>query len=125
MNNDALLSALYACLSERGAIGHIDIELFRRAYSAWRLIPIAKDGKIQGIGLMLDNAMHLEIIDKADAKSVLRRAIRAMLRPAIATWGFAKTTVQADNAEALEFCKRLGFKPVREDRGFIYLTCGD
>lgn len=83
--------------------------------------PIFDGGELIAVAMIKDNEVH--IASNRKPKGSARAAVRSILVPIIEQYGFAKTSVIADNAAGLAFCRRLGFVVEREEGALVHLTC--
>lgn len=86
----------------------------------YQLEPIYDDDELIAAVMIKDNEVH--IASKRKPKGSPRAVVRRILVPIINRWGYARTTVMADNAAGLAFCRRLGFVVEREEGSIIHLT---
>jgi RimJ/RimL family protein N-acetyltransferase len=87
----------------------------------WSVVPLHEDGQIIGGVLIKENELHVGYGEKPRAS--IRPYIKEILGGVIGKYGFAMTTVQADNPAGLRFCERLGFVKLGEENGTIRLRC--
>ena len=96
-------------------------EQFKDALKDWAFIPLTENGEVIGAVMQKGNELHIGYGKKA--KSSILRHIRKPLRDAITNYGFAETSVMANNPAGLKFCKRLNFVEIGRDSGRILLRC--
>lgn len=87
----------------------------RRQYEEWLAAtegysahPIDYMGNVIGAVLCRGAEIHLSAWQRP--RGSMRKLVRQVLQESIDRWGYATTTVMADNPAGLEFCRRLGFE---------------
>ena len=97
------------------------LEEFVQMLRLWSVVPLHEDGQVIGGVLIKENELHVGYGEKPRAS--IRPYIKEILGGVIGKYGFAMTTVQADNPAGLRFCERLGFVKLGEENGTIRLRC--
>jgi hypothetical protein len=97
------------------------LEEFVQMLRLWSVVPLHEDGQVIGGVLVKENELHVGYGEKPRAS--IRPYIKEILGGVIGKYGFAMTTVQADNPAGLRFCERLGFVKLGEENGTIRLRC--
>ena len=97
------------------------LEEFVQMLRLWSVVPLHEDGQVIGGVWVKENELHVGYGEKPRAS--IRPYIKEILGGVIGKYGFAMTTVQADNPAGLRFCERLGFVKLGEENGTIRLRC--
>jgi hypothetical protein len=95
-------------------------EVFAEALKDWDVIPLTECGKIIGGVLVKGNELHVGCAQRPRSSPI--KYVR-LLKSIIDKYGYAVTSVQADNSIGLRFCLRLGFVKLSEANGMIQLRC--
>jgi len=112
------LHMIYKSVEHRLPIG---FEEFSNAVSDWEVMPLTQNGKLIGGVITKENEIHVGYAEKP--KASIRANIKETLIPLIKKHGFVVTSVQKDNINGLNFCKRLGFVETGRDSDKISLRC--
>jgi hypothetical protein len=115
---DTAIKLVYKSVKGRAPFA---LEDFVQMLRTWAVIPLYENGQIIGGVLAKDNELHVGCGEKPKASA--RSYIKEILGGVIDKYGFAVTTVQADNSAGLRFCERLGFVKLGEEGGTIRLRC--
>ena len=114
----ATLKLVYKSVKGRAPFA---LEEFVQILSTWEVVPLYENGQIIGGVLAKENELHVGYGEKP--KASIRLHIKKTLGAILDKYGFAVTTVQADNLAGLRFCERLGFVKLGEENGTIRLRC--
>lgn len=88
----------------------------------WEPVPLTWCGRTVAVALVNGPEIHFETLEDGAAGAV-RALERHVVRPTVQVYGFASTTVMADNPGGLAFCRRMGFEGEEETPdGQIRLT---
>lgn len=109
---------VYESVKHRISMGLVE---YIEALKDWTVTPLTENGEVIGGVLSKGNEVHVGLGKKL--KSSARRYIRGCLNKTLDNYGFALTSVQAQNSGGLRFCQRLGFVQVGEANGVILLRC--
>jgi hypothetical protein len=115
---DAAIKLVYKSVRGRAPFA---LEEFVQMLRLWSVVPLHEDGQVIGGVLIKENELHVGYGEKP--KASIRPYIKEILGGVIGKYGFAMTTVQADNPAGLRFCERLGFVKLGEENGTIRLRC--
>ncbi len=115
---DAAIKSVYKSVRGRAPFA---LEDFVQMLRLWEVVPLYENGRVIGGVLSKDNELHVGYGEKPRAS--IRPYIKEILGGVIGKYGFAVTTVQADNPAGLRFCERLGFVKLSEENGTIRLRC--
>ena len=115
---DRALIMIYESVKHRLSMG---FEQYAEAVKDYDIVPVTKAGKVIGGVMLKGNEIHVGLGERA--KASVRWYIRECLNRTLDKYGFALTSVQAQNSVGLRFCQRLGFTKVGEDNGTILLRC--
>lgn len=115
--NRALIM-IYESVKHRLSIG---FEQYAEAVKDYDIVPMIESGKVIGGVMLKGNEIHVGLGERI--KTSARRYIRECLNRTLDKYGFALTSVQAQNSVGLRFCQRLGFTKVGEANGTILLRC--
>ena len=115
---DATLKLVYKSVKGRAPFA---LEEFVQILSTWEVVPLYENGQIIGGVLAKENELHVGYGEKP--KASIRPYVKKILGGVLNKYGFAMTTVQADNLAGLRFCERLGFVKLGEENGTIRLRC--
>jgi len=115
---DAAIKLVYKSVRGRAPFA---LEEFVQMLRLWSVVPLHEDGQVIGGVLIKENELHVGYGEKPRAS--IRPYIKEILGGVIGKYGFAMTTVQADNSAGLRFCERLGFVKLDEENGTIQLRC--
>jgi hypothetical protein len=115
---DAAIKLVYKSVRGRAPFA---LEEFVQMLRLWSVVPLHEDGQVIGGVLIKENELHVGYGEKPRAS--IRPYIKEILGGVIGKYGFAMTTVQADNPAGLRFCERLGFVKLSEENGTIRLRC--
>ena len=115
---DEAIKMVYKSIKGRAPF---DLQSFVEMLRTWDVIPLLEGGKVIGGVLSKGNELHVGYGEKP--KASIRRYVKEILNQTIDKYGFAITTVQAQNSAGLRFCKRLGFVEVGENHGAYMLRC--
>jgi hypothetical protein len=115
---DRALLMVYESVKHRLTVGLVE---YIEAVKDWEVIPLTESGRVIGGVLVKDNEIHVGYGVKPIG--CIRAYIRAILGGVIDKYGFAITTVQAENLVGLRFCERLGFVKLSANDGKILLRC--
>ena len=114
----ATLKLVYKSVKGRAPFA---LEEFVQILSTWEVVPLYENGQIIGGVLTKENELHVGYGEKP--KASIRPYVKKILGGVLNKYGFAMTTVQADNLAGLRFCERLGFVKYGEEGGTIRLRC--
>jgi hypothetical protein len=109
---------VYESVKHRLNIGVVE---YIEAVKDWNVLPLTEQGRVIGGVLLKENELHVGYGKKP--KASIRSYIKEILGGVIDEYGFAVTTVMADNPTGLHFCERLGFVKLGEENGTIRLRC--
>jgi N-dimethylarginine dimethylaminohydrolase len=109
---------IYESVKHRLPIG---FEQYAEAVKDYDIVPMTESGKVIGGVMLKGNEIHVGLGERIKASA--RRYIRECLNRTLDKYGFALTSVQAQNSVGLHFCQRLGFTKVGEANGTILLRC--
>ena len=115
--NRALIM-IYESVKHRLSMG---FEQYAEAVKDYDILPLTESGKVVGGVMAKGNELHIGI--GTQFKASARRYIREYFNRTLDKYGFALTSVQAQNSVGLHFCQRLGFTKVGEANGTILLRC--
>ena len=115
---DAAIKLVYKSVRGRAPFA---LEEFVQMLRLWSVVPLHENGQVIGGVLIKENELHVGYGEKPRAS--IRPYIKEILGGVIGKYGFAMTTVQADNPAGLRFCERLGFVKLGEENGTIRLRC--
>jgi hypothetical protein len=115
---DVAIKSVYKSVRGRAPFA---LEDFVQMLRVWEVVPLYENGRVIGGVLSKDNELHVGYGEKPRAS--IRPYIKEILGGVIGKYGFAVTTVQADNPAGLRFCERLGFVKLSEENGTIRLRC--
>lgn len=99
----------------------ISFEQFSKALNDWEILPVVQRGKLFGGVMVKGNEIHVGFAEKPNAS--IRGNIKEIMKPLLEKHGFVVTSVQKDNINGLNFCKRLGFVEFGSDSDKILLKC--
>jgi hypothetical protein len=99
----------------------IGFDEFSNAVADWEVIPVEQRGKLFGGVIVKGNEIHVGFAEKPTAS--IRGNIKSVLKPLFEKHGFVVTSVQKNNINGLNFCKRLGFVETGRDSDKISLRC--
>ena len=112
------LHMIYKSVEHRLPIG---FDEFSNTVADWEVIPVEQRGKLFGGVIVKGNEIHVGFAEKPTAS--IRGNIKSVLKPLFEKHGFVVTSVQKDNINGLNFCKRLGFVETGRDSDKISLRC--
>jgi hypothetical protein len=112
------LHLIYQSVKDRLPFG---FDEFSAALQDWEVIPVSQQGKMYGGVLVKGNEIHVGFAEKPTGS--IRKNIKEVLNPLFEKHGFLVTSVQKDNINGLNFCKRLGFVESGRDSDKILLRC--
>lgn len=115
---DRALIMIYESVKHRLSMG---FEQYAEAVKDYDIVPMTESGKVIGGVMLKGNEIHVGLGERIKASA--RRYIRECLNRTLDNYGFALTSVQAQNSVGLRFCQRLGFTKVGEANGTILLRC--
>lgn len=115
---DRALLMVYESVKHRLDIGVVE---YIEAVKDWDVVPLTERGEVIGGVLSKGNEVHIGYGKKPHTS--IRPHLRRTLGEVLNKYGYAVTTVQAENEAGLRFCKRLGFVKLSEEGGTIRLRC--
>jgi hypothetical protein len=118
MTRTETLFLIYQSVKNRVQLSFDD---FVQAIKDWEVMPLTQNGKLIGGVITKDNEIHVGYAEKP--KASIRANIKETLIPLIKKHGFVVTSVQKNNINGLNFCKRLGFVETERDSDKISLRC--
>lgn len=92
------------------------------AQQGWETVPLNWRGRTIAVALVNGPEIHFETLED-NAGWAVRSLERHVVRPTVKVYGFATTTVMADNARGLAFCRRMGFEVEEETPDGITRLC--
>lgn len=117
MSNKAI-SIIYESVKSRLPI---TLEQFEEALKDWDFVELTENGELIGAVMIKGNELHVGYGKKPTAS--IRGHIKKTLKTLLDKYGYAVTMVQKENERGLNFCKRLGFIVLNEEKGKILLRC--
>lgn len=117
-DRQAALSMVYESVKDRL---NMEFKQFEIAMKDWEVTPLQEKGWIIGGVLQKENEIHVGYGLKPS--SSIRGHIKATLKKIIDQYGSAITSVMEENKKGINFCKRLGFIEIKQEKGKIYLKC--
>lgn len=118
MMRDEAIKQIYKAVRGRAPF---NLEEFVHMLTSWEVTPLYDRGELIGGVLSKDNELHVGCGERP--RTSTRRYIKETLNQTIDKYGFAITSVQAQNSVGLRFCERLGFVKVGEANGAVLLRC--
>lgn len=112
------LELIYKSVQDRLPFGYDE---FAKAVNDWEIVPVVQCGKMFGGVMVKGNEIHVGFAEKPTAS--IRKNIREILSPLFEKHGFLVTSVHISNENGLNFCKRLGFVEIAQERDKILLRC--
>ena len=117
-DRQAALSMIYSSVKDRL---NMPFNGFEVALKDWEVIPLKEQGWIIGGVLSKENEIHVGYGLKPS--SSIRGHIKDTLKKMLDQYGSVVTSVMEENKKGINFCKRLGFIEIKQEKGKIYLKC--
>ena len=112
------LSMIYSSVKDRL---NMPFDGFEVALKDWEITPLKEQGLIIGGVLSKENEIHVGYGLKPS--SSIRGHIKDTLKKMLDQYGSVVTSVMEENKKGINFCKRLGFIEIKQEKGKIYLKC--
>jgi hypothetical protein len=112
------LGVLYESIKHRT---NMDYEVFADNLKDWQTTGLYENQELIGCVIQKDNEVHIGYKQKPTAS--IRHHLKKTLKQVINDYGFAVTSVMEDNKAGLNFCKRLGFYEIGQEKSKINLKC--
>lgn len=117
-DRQAALSMVYESVKDRL---NMEFKQFEIVMKDWEVTPLQEQGWIIGGVLQKENEIHVGY--GLNPSSSIRGHIKATLKKIVDQYGSAVTSVMEENKKGINFCKRLGFIEIKQEKGKIYLKC--
>jgi len=112
------LKVLYESVKHRI---NINFETFANNLKDWKKTGLFENSELIGCVIQKDNEVHIGYKQKPTAS--IRSHLKETLKKVINDYGSAVTSVATDNHAGLNFCKRLGFYEIGQEKSKINLKC--
>lgn len=112
------VAALYQSVRSRT---ELSAHNYGRLIADWDVIPLWSGGEIIGAILKYNAELHVGVTRKP--RGSMRKYIRQVLVKTIAQYGYAVTSVAAENLAGIDLCERLGFTVIESTEELVILRC--
>jgi hypothetical protein len=112
------LQVLYDSVKHRT---NMNYETFEKNLKDWQTTGLYEKNELIGCVIQKENEVHIGYRQKPMAS--IRKHLKSTLKRVIDEYGYAVTSVADDNKIGLNFCKRLGFYEIGQEKSKINLKC--
>lgn len=118
MREAAIHAAYVACIDRAKAAG-INEQQFHNYYADWEIFPAVLAGEVCGAVFRQGPELHVAVLDHARKRWASPRLWREVIDGTLDKYGYAVTSVAANNDTGQRFVSRIGFKETGRNGPFV------